>query len=101
MPATSLRVFVNANKSVQKFWPGFPAKVDNNKIVDVLIKNKLDFEPGAWWVINGPGCRSGAMGLSGIQSSFTKWETTCIYGGSDTVSARAAIFSTVYSAISK
>ncbi|KAG0044303.1 hypothetical protein BGZ83_010464 [Gryganskiella cystojenkinii] len=101
LPAVSLRKFVDANKSVQKFWPQYPKGVDDNKIVDILIKNKLDFEPGAWWTVKGPGCTAGAAGLSSSKSSFTKWETTCIFGGADTVNARAAIFSTVYAAISK
>ena len=99
MPATSLRVFVNANKSVQKFWPGFPAKVDNNKIVDVLIKKHADFEPGAWWAVSGPGCAKAASRLSSSQSSFLAWEQSCINGGF--VDARAAIYKTIYAAIAK
>ena len=99
MPSVSLRLFVNANKSVQKFWPGFPANVDDNTIVDVLIKRKADFEPGAWWTVKGPGCAPLAKGLSGSQNSFIAWEKGCINGGADTVAARAAIYKTVFAAI--
>ncbi|KAF9393141.1 hypothetical protein CPC16_002680 [Podila verticillata] len=99
MPAMSLRIFVDANLSVQKLWPGFPASVVNDKIVDVLIKNKLDFEPGAWWVLSGPSCAETAAKLSGSQASFTAWETACINGGTETVAARATIYKTVYAAI--
>ncbi|KAG0374605.1 hypothetical protein BGX24_010193 [Mortierella sp. AD032] len=99
MPATSLRTFVNANKSVQKFWPGFPNNVNDNTIVDVLIKRKADFEPGAWWAVSGPGCATVAKGLSGSQASFIKWEKTCINGGDGTINARAAIYKTVFAAI--
>ncbi|KAG0206598.1 hypothetical protein BGX28_001987 [Mortierella sp. GBA30] len=99
MPAVSLRVFVNANKSVQQFWPGFPKNVDDNKIVDVLIKKHADFEPGAWWAVSGPGCAQVAKQLSASQDSFIAWEKTCINGGADTVAARAAIYKTVYAAI--
>ncbi|OAQ29842.1 hypothetical protein K457DRAFT_19025 [Linnemannia elongata AG-77] len=99
MPAVSLRTFVNANKSVQKFWPGFPKNVDDNTIVDVLIKKKADFEPGAWWAVSGPGCAQVAKGLSGSQASFIAWEKGCINGGAETVAARAAIYKTVFAAI--
>ncbi|GJJ69040.1 hypothetical protein EMPS_01386 [Entomortierella parvispora] len=99
MPATSLRVFVNANESVQKYWPGFPASVNNATIVDVLIQNKADFEPGAWWTVSGPHCAKVASRLSDSVSSFVTWETTCINGGADTVEARTAIYTTVYQAI--
>ncbi|KAF8981762.1 hypothetical protein BGZ46_002330 [Entomortierella lignicola] len=99
MPATSLSIFVNANKSVQKFWPGFPKNVNDQTIDDVLIKNHADFEPGAWWTVSGPGCSKVAAGLSSSQSSFIAWETGCINGGSQTVSARYAIYKTVYANI--
>lgn len=99
MPAVSLRTFVNANKSVQKFWPGFPKNVNDNTIVDVLIKKKADFEPGAWWAVSGPGCAQVAKGLSGSQASFIAWEKGCINGGAETVAARAAIYKTVFAAI--
>ncbi|KAF9928946.1 hypothetical protein BGZ67_006644 [Mortierella alpina] len=99
MPAVSLRTFVNANKSVQKFWPGFPKNVNDNTIVDVLIKRRADFEPGAWWTVAGPGCAQVASRLSGTQASFIQWEKTCINGGPETVAARAAIFKAVYAAI--
>ncbi|KAF9306799.1 hypothetical protein BGZ74_003356 [Mortierella antarctica] len=99
MPAVSLRTFVNANKSVQKFWPGFPKKVNDNTIVDVLIKRKADFEPGAWWTVAGPGCAKVAAKLSSSQASFVAWEKGCINGGANTVNARAAIYKTVYAAI--
>ncbi|KAF9435554.1 hypothetical protein BGZ76_006073 [Entomortierella beljakovae] len=99
MPAVSLRIFVNANKSVQKFWPGFPAKVNDLTIVDVLIKKHADFEPGAWWTVSGPGCAKVAARLSASQASFVAWEKGCINGGAETVSARAAIYKTVYASI--
>lgn len=99
MPASSLRLFVNANESVQKFWPGFPGSIDDANIVDVLIQNKADFEPGAWWTVSGPGCARVASRLSDTESSFVAWETTCINGGSDTVEARTVIYTTVYQAI--
>lgn len=99
MPAVSLRIFVDANKSVQKLWKGFPKNVDNNKIVDVLIKNKLDFEPGAWWAKFGPGCAAVASRLNGSVNSFIAWEKACINGGPETVTARAAIYKTVYAAL--
>lgn len=99
MPAMSLRIFVDANPPVQKLWSGFPASVIDDKIVEVLIKNKLDFEPGAWWVLSSPSCAETAAKLSGSQASFTAWETVCINGGADTVTARAAIYKTVYAAI--
>ncbi|KAG0324134.1 hypothetical protein BG004_003532 [Podila humilis] len=99
MPAVSLRIFVDANKSVQKFWPRFPKNVDNNKIVDILIKRRADFEPGAWWTVAGPGCPKVAAKLSGSQASFVAWEKGCINGGLETIAARAAIYKTVYAAI--
>ncbi|KAF9909100.1 hypothetical protein EC991_009010 [Linnemannia zychae] len=99
MPAVSLRTFVNANKSVQKFWPGFPKKVNDNTIVDVLIKKKADFEPGAWWAVAGPGCAQVSKKLSASQASFIAWEQGCINGGPETVAARAAIYKTVYASI--
>ncbi|CAO3569917.1 unnamed protein product [Mortierella alpina] len=99
MPAVSLRTFVNANKSVQKFWPGFPKNVNDSTIVDVLIKRRADFEPGAWWTVAGPGCAQVAARLSQSQASFISWEKTCINGGPETVAARAAIYKTVYAAI--
>ncbi|KAF9109783.1 hypothetical protein BGX27_007202 [Mortierella sp. AM989] len=99
MPAVSLRLFVNANKSVQKFWPGFPKNVNDLTIVDVLIKRRADFEPGAWWAVSGPGCAKIASGLSGSLGSFIAWEKGCINGGTETIAARAAIYKTVYAAI--
>ncbi|KAG0051630.1 hypothetical protein BGZ83_003507 [Gryganskiella cystojenkinii] len=99
MPATSLRTFVNSNPSVQLYWTGFPNNVDDTTIVDVLIQNKLDFEPGAWWTVSGPSCARVASRLSDSESSFVAWETTCINGGADTVVARTAIYTTVYQAI--
>ncbi|KAF9920283.1 hypothetical protein FBU30_009913 [Linnemannia zychae] len=99
MPAVSLRTFVNANKSVQKFWPKFPKNVNDNTIVDVLIKHHADFEPGAWWAISGPGCASVAKGLNASQASFIAWEKGCINGGAETIAARAAIYKTVYAAL--
>ncbi|KAG0259032.1 hypothetical protein DFQ27_004325 [Actinomortierella ambigua] len=99
MPAASLRIFVDANKSVQKFWKAYPGGVDNNKIVDVLIKNKVDFEPGAWWAKYGPGCAVVASRLNGSVNSFIAWEKACINGGADTIPARTAIFKTVYAAL--
>ncbi|KAG0257179.1 hypothetical protein BG011_004097 [Mortierella polycephala] len=99
MPAVSLRRFVDANKSVQTFWPGFPNNVDDNTIVDVLINHHADFEPGAWWTVAGPGCAKVASSLGGSQESFVAWETACINGGADTIPQRAAIYNTVYAAI--
>ncbi|KAF8945807.1 hypothetical protein BGZ47_001944 [Haplosporangium gracile] len=99
MPAVSLRKFVDANKSVQKFWPKFPKNVNDNTIADVLIKKKADFEPGAWWVASGPGCAGVAKGLSSSRDSFIAWEKGCIFGGAETVDARAAIYTTVVAAI--
>ncbi|KAG0035530.1 hypothetical protein BGZ81_006907 [Podila clonocystis] len=99
MPAVSLRVFVDANPSVQKLWPGYPGSVVNDSIVDVLIKNKLDFEPGAWWALSGPNCAQTAAKLAGSQASFEAWEKACINGGLDTIADRAAIYKTVYAAI--
>ncbi|KAF9582924.1 hypothetical protein BGW38_010574 [Lunasporangiospora selenospora] len=99
MPATSLRVFVNANKSVQKFWPGFPKSVDDSKIASVLIKRKADFEPGAWWTVKGPGCAKVASGLGASEASFVAWEKGCINGGIDTIPARAAIYKTAFAAL--
>lgn len=99
MPATSLRLFVNSNESVQTFWSGFPSNVEDATIVDVLIQNKADFEPGAWWTVSGPGCDRVARRLSDTESSFVSWETTCINGGADTVVARTAIYTEVYQAI--
>ncbi|KAF8939789.1 hypothetical protein EDD21DRAFT_90684 [Dissophora ornata] len=98
MPATSLRIFVDNNPSIQKLFPGYP-NIDNNGIVDVLIQKKADFEPGAWWAVKGPGCAGAATGLSASQASFTTWEQSCINGGADTVSARAAIYQKVYASI--
>ncbi|KAF9998990.1 hypothetical protein BGZ80_010694 [Entomortierella chlamydospora] len=98
MPAISLRTFVNANKSVQKYFPGFP-NINNDSIVDVLIKKHADFEPGAWWTVSGPGCAKVAAHLSSSKGSFVAWETGCINGGSETIAARAAIYKTVYAAI--
>ncbi|KAF9410443.1 hypothetical protein BGZ94_001641 [Podila epigama] len=99
MPAVSLRIFVDANRSVQKLWPRFPADVNNDLIVDVLIAKKLDFEPGAWWTVSGPNCPRTAAKLSSSQASFQAWQAACINGGADTVPARAAIYKTVYAAI--
>ncbi|KAF9184365.1 hypothetical protein BGZ51_002939 [Haplosporangium sp. Z 767] len=99
MPAVSLRRFVDANKSVQRFWPRFPNDVDDNTIVDVLINRHADFEPGAWWTVAGPGCAEVASRLNGSQDSFVAWETACINGGVDTIPQRAAIYKTVYAAI--
>ncbi|KAG0365859.1 hypothetical protein BC939DRAFT_490702 [Gamsiella multidivaricata] len=99
MPAVSLRTFINASKSVQKFFPGFPNNINENTIADVLIKHHADFEPGAWWTVSGPNCAKAASRLSASQSSFTAWETSCINGGTDTVPARAAIYKTVYAAL--
>ncbi|KAF8917138.1 hypothetical protein BGZ58_005157, partial [Dissophora ornata] len=45
LPASSLWLFVDANKDVQEHWPKYPKGVNNDTIVDVLIKNHLDFEP--------------------------------------------------------
>ncbi|KAF9164440.1 hypothetical protein BGX21_002366 [Mortierella sp. AD011] len=98
MPAISLRTFVNANKSVQKYFKGFP-NINNDSIVDVLIKKHADFEPGAWWTVSGPGCAKVAAHLSSSKSSFVAWETGCINGGSETIAARAAIYKIVYAAI--
>ncbi|KAG0342104.1 hypothetical protein BG004_005751 [Podila humilis] len=99
MPAVSLRLFVDANPAVQKLWPGYPTGVVDDTIVDVLIANKLDFEPGAWWAISGPNCRVSATQLTGSQTSFETWQRECINGGADTAPARAAIYKTVYAAI--
>ncbi|KAF9113268.1 hypothetical protein BGX27_001913 [Mortierella sp. AM989] len=99
LPATSLRVFVNANEHIQELWPNFPSDIDNDSIVDVLIHAEADFEPGAWWTVSGPGCSRVASRLSESESSFVTWETTCINGGKDTIAARTAIYNTVYASI--
>ncbi|KAF9952966.1 hypothetical protein BGZ65_004943 [Modicella reniformis] len=98
MPAVSLRAFVNANKSVQKLWPGYPNNVNDSTIVDVLIKNKLDFEPGAWWTVSGPDCATVAKGLTGVDATFLVWEKTCIRGGEETIQDRLKIYTNVYKA---
>ncbi|KAF9435071.1 hypothetical protein BGZ76_006949 [Entomortierella beljakovae] len=99
MPATSLKLFVDSNESVQGFWPDYPNKVDNETIVDVLIKNHADFEPGAWWTVYGPGCATSASKLLKSESSFVDWETSCINGGQDTIANRTVIYSDVYAAL--
>ncbi|KAF9956157.1 hypothetical protein BGZ72_002982 [Mortierella alpina] len=98
MPAVSLKVFVDANKDVQTLWPTYPS-LNESAIVDVLIENKADFLPGAWWTVAGPGCSDVATRLSGSEKSFVAWETACINGGQDTIPDRAAIYKTVYSSI--
>ncbi|KAF9962769.1 hypothetical protein BGZ65_008054 [Modicella reniformis] len=98
LPATSLKIFVDANESIQKFWPGYPY-VDVETIVDVLIQHKADFEPGAWWTVSGPRCAKVASRLSESLSSFITWEITCINGGEQTIKDRAEIYSTVYASI--
>ncbi|KAI1319906.1 hypothetical protein EDD11_002581 [Mortierella claussenii] len=100
MPAISLRTFVNASKSVQKFFPGYP-NINNDGIANILIKKKADFEPGAWWTVAGPGCANVAAKLSASQASFLDWEKGCINGGAETVADRAAIYNVVYAAIAK
>ncbi|KAG0252178.1 hypothetical protein BG011_007143 [Mortierella polycephala] len=99
LPATSLRIFVNANKSAQSFWPAFPNNVDNGTIAEVLIQNKADFEPGAWWTVAGPRCAKVASRLSGSLKSFVSWEKTCINGGEETIADRSAIYRNAYTAI--
>ncbi|KAG0354686.1 hypothetical protein BGZ54_001528, partial [Gamsiella multidivaricata] len=85
LPASSLRIFIDANKPIQNLWqPSFPKQVNNDTIVDILIENHADFEPGAWWTVHGPGCAEVASNLSESLSSFVDWETTCINGGIDT-----------------
>ncbi|KAF9204221.1 hypothetical protein BGZ49_005563 [Haplosporangium sp. Z 27] len=99
MPATSLRIFVDANKDIQSLWPNFPRGIDNNTIVDVLINAKVDFEPGAWWTVSGPRCSRLASRLSSSNSSFISWEATCINGGNSTIAERAAIYNATYTSI--
>ncbi|KAI7829818.1 hypothetical protein BC939DRAFT_440718 [Gamsiella multidivaricata] len=100
LPASSLRIFIDANKPIQNLWqPSFPKQVNNDTIVDILIENHADFEPGAWWTVHGPGCAEVASNLSESLSSFVDWETTCINGGIDTVDARAGIYNNVYAFI--
>ncbi|KAF9940745.1 hypothetical protein BGZ67_006922 [Mortierella alpina] len=98
MPAVSLKVFVDSDKNVQNFWPSYPS-LNESGIVDVLIENKADFLPGAWWTVAGPGCSEVATRLSGSEESFVAWETACINGGQDTIPDRAAIYKTVYRSI--
>ncbi|KAF9913783.1 hypothetical protein BX616_009584 [Lobosporangium transversale] len=100
MPAVSLRIFVDANKPVQKLFPGYP-NINNDSIVGVLIKRKLDFEPGAWWTVAGPGCAKVAAGLRASEDSFVAWEKGCINGGLETIPDRARIYKAVYAAIAK
>ncbi|KAG0303875.1 hypothetical protein BGZ98_006188 [Dissophora globulifera] len=98
LPATSLRIFVDANKDIQQIWSSYP-QIDNNLIAVTLVDNKKDFEPGAWWVKAGPGCANAAALLSDSPQSFQDWERTCIYGGVDTIDARTTIYQTVYNAL--
>ncbi|KAF9914682.1 hypothetical protein BX616_007774 [Lobosporangium transversale] len=99
LPAVSLRTFVDANKDVQDLWPDYPMNVNETEIADVLVKANLDFEPGAWWTVSGPGCSRVASRLSDSNSSFVAWETTCINGGADTIVDRLAIYRNVYNAL--
>ncbi|KAI1316319.1 hypothetical protein EDD11_010098 [Mortierella claussenii] len=99
LPASSLKVFVEANKDIQGLWPEYPKDVIESKIVDVLVAAKADFEPGAWWTVSGPACSGVASRLSDDKSSFVNWETTCINGGADTIEKRTTIYEAVYAAI--
>ncbi|KAF9584573.1 hypothetical protein BGW38_005987 [Lunasporangiospora selenospora] len=99
LPAVSLKQFVEGNPDVQKLWPQYPTNVETDTIVDVLIQHKADFEPGAWWVISGPGCKESSTGLSKSPATFEHWERTCIFGGEDTIPDRIAKYKTTYDAI--
>jgi len=98
MPAVSLKAFVEANSEVQLLWPNYPS-LNASTIADVLIENKADFLPGAWWTVAGPGCSEVAARLSKSAKSFVDWEKGCINGGPETIPARLAIYQTVYRSI--
>ncbi|KAF9967085.1 hypothetical protein BGZ70_000182 [Mortierella alpina] len=98
MPAVSLKAFVDADSNVQLLWPTYPS-LNESAIVDVLIENKADFLPGAWWTVAGPGCSDVAARLSKSEKSFVDWEKGCINGGPETIPARLAIYKTVYHSI--
>jgi len=96
LPQVSLERFVSANADVQNLVATYPA---GTLIVDILINNHLDFEPGAWWTNNGPNCPERAAALDGTNATFLEWEAGCIGGGVETIPGRVALFNTVYQSI--
>ncbi|KAF9919944.1 hypothetical protein FBU30_010352 [Linnemannia zychae] len=96
LPKPSLERFVSANPDVQKIVATYPA---STFLVDILIENKLDFLPGAWWTVAGPGCPDRAASLDGTINTFLQWEIDCINGGVETLVARAAAFDIAYQSI--
>lgn len=100
IPSFNLLKFVKASPEHGQL---FPNPIDETKIADTLIKNNLDFEPGAWWVRNGDGCGPVSKFPSGTNAdadaAFQQWQKVCIRGGADTEAKRLAIFQQVYAAI--
>ncbi|KAF9365428.1 hypothetical protein BGX34_010055 [Mortierella sp. NVP85] len=102
IPSFNLLKFVQARPEYGRL---FPNPIDETKIADILIKNNLDFEPGAWWVKNGDGCAAvsnfpGDNATNGeADAAFQQWQKVCIRGGIDTEAKRLAIFQQVYAAI--
>ncbi|KAF9911110.1 hypothetical protein EC991_004664 [Linnemannia zychae] len=68
-------------------------------VVDILINNRLDFQPGAWWTVSGPGCPDRAAALDGTTNTFLLWEIECIGGGVETLAKRTADFEIAYQSI--
>ncbi|KAF9122579.1 hypothetical protein BGX30_001899, partial [Mortierella sp. GBA39] len=68
LPQPSLEKFVSANSDIQTLVATYPA---NTLLVDILIKNHLDFLPGAWWTVSGPNCHDSAAALDGTSSTFS------------------------------
>ncbi|KAF9120849.1 hypothetical protein BGW39_011045 [Mortierella sp. 14UC] len=96
LPQFNLERFVNANADVKKLVATYPA---SELVVDILINNRLDFQPGAWWTVSGPGCPDHAAALDGTSNSFLLWEIECIGGGVETLDTRTAYFEVVYRSI--
>ncbi|KAF9089484.1 hypothetical protein BGX23_006638 [Mortierella sp. AD031] len=96
LPQASLERFVSANVDVQSLVATYPT---GTLIVDILINNHLDFQPGAWWTTSGPECPEHAAALDGSSEAFLEWEIECINGGVETLQDRATAFETVYQAI--
>ncbi|KAG0375856.1 hypothetical protein BGX24_008583 [Mortierella sp. AD032] len=96
LPQENLQRFVDANSDVQKIVATYPA---SELVVDILIKSHLDFQPGAWWTVSGPGCPDRAAALDGSSNNFLLWEIECIGGGVETLDQRTALFGLVYQSI--
>ncbi|KAK3808270.1 MAG: hypothetical protein J3Q66DRAFT_354391 [Benniella sp.] len=103
IPSFNLLKFVMARPEHKQL---FPNPINETMIADILIKNDLDFEPGAWWVKNGDGCapvskfpsRKNTTNAE-ADAAFQVWQKVCIRGGADTEANRLKIFQQVYLAI--